>query len=680
MTNRWSIFRALAWILVSGCASTTNRPVPIASPAPAPSHPATWKSISAGESTVLGVKNDGSLWVWGWNRRGHVDRTLDAPNAQLPQSLPPTRVGTDNDWASVSVGDIEMFAMKADGTAWSWPSLDDNENAVAFPLPIKQDRDQRYREIHSRHFHTIALRTDGSLIGWGDNRHGVLGNGPSEMNVVVEMANRRWRSVATSWCLTTGIASDGTLWVWGTCDWLGQTSDHDAGTPRPVGRDSDWKQVAISGDEILALKDEGSLWTIRSGKPASEPTFGRIGQDNDWAQIGMGGALCVALRRDGSLWTWGRNDYGQLGDESAGKRDVPGRVPGDLPWRSFVAGSDYVVAESSDGTTWTWGNNRTGQLGQPRVLATLTPQRMAQGPWLFIGPGPIGLRGDNTWWAWRGITRSHPAPAVQWRSLATQYGGEVFGVQDDGSLWEIDWSTGKTRQMPNHDWHERQSQRRFAQVMGTRHGVLALDADGGLWRIGPVYVNNEKEPTMLPDRIGSSTEWTGVAARVTPAAILAKKKDNTLWLFANDRDEKPVRLGQYNWTSLAVGEHEVLGLDANGELLHFDGESLERVGRRSRWKDASAGHHHSLAVREDGTLWSWGEGKAGELGTVIAGGHESPVRIGHDSDWQNVWAGHDFSLARKTDGSLWGWGSNLDGQLGLGAPIQRARPQKLELP
>jgi alpha-tubulin suppressor-like RCC1 family protein len=95
---------------------------------------------------------------------------------------------------------------------------------------------------------------------------------------------------------------------------------------------------------------------------------------------------------------------------------------------------------------------------------------------------------------------------------------------------------------------------------------------------------------------------------------------------------------------------------------------------------ASVSSHHTLAVRKDGSLWSWGTGEAGELGTVYAGEQPTPVRIGKDVDWVEAAAAHDHSVGRKRDGSLWTWGNNLNGELGTGPALYRENPSRLELP
>jgi alpha-tubulin suppressor-like RCC1 family protein len=81
------------------------------------------------------------------------------------------------------------------------------------------------------------------------------------------------------------------------------------------------------------------------------------------------------------------------------------------------------------------------------------------------------------------------------------------------------------------------------------------------------------------------------------------------------------------------------------------------------------GFLHVLAIRNDGTLWAWGEGFRGKLGTGNTTSQRAPFQAGTDTDWVSVAAGEDHSVALKSNGQLWAWGDNEYGQLGNGQPF-----------
>src|SRR3990167_4046815 len=95
-----------------------------------------------------------------------------------------------------------------------------------------------------------------------------------------------------------------------------------------------------------------------------------------------------------------------------------------------------------------------------------------------------------------------------------------------------------------------------------------------------------------------------------------------------------------------------------------------QVGTLGTWSAVSAGSSFSLALKTDGTLWSWGGNNDGRLGFGDAVYRSSPVQVGTLGTWSAVSAVY-FSTALKTDGTLWAWGIGTNGQLGQADIINR---------
>ena len=81
-----------------------------------------------------------------------------------------------------------------------------------------------------------------------------------------------------------------------------------------------------------------------------------------------------------------------------------------------------------------------------------------------------------------------------------------------------------------------------------------------------------------------------------------------------------------------------------------------------------------VAVKTDGTLWSWGHNNVGNLGDGTTTNRSSPVQVGALTTWSTVGAGYSFAAAVKTDGTLWTWGYNTSGQLGDETTTNRSSP------
>jgi len=97
------------------------------------------------------------------------------------------------------------------------------------------------------------------------------------------------------------------------------------------------------------------------------------------------------------------------------------------------------------------------------------------------------------------------------------------------------------------------------------------------------------------------------------------------------------------------------------------------VGGFTDWCQVSVGCCHTAAIRSGGTLWTWGNNRCGKLGNNSTINTSSPVLIGSFL-WCKVSAGRDFNLAIRNNGTLYSWGENDFGELGLNDIITRSTP------
>ena len=166
-------------------------------------------------------------------------------------------------------------------------------------------------------------------------------------------------------------------------------------------------------------------------------------------------ALIDQYAMTGTLWTWGRNNYGQLGDNTATHRSSPVQtIAGGTNWKQVVGGYYHTVAIKTDGTLWTWGQNTTGQLGDNSITHRSSPiQTIAGGTnWKSVAGGlhhTAAIKTDGTLWLWgynaygqlgdNSITpKSSPVQTISggtnWKSVA---GGafHTLAIKTDGTLW-----------------------------------------------------------------------------------------------------------------------------------------------------------------------------------------------------------------------------------------------------
>jgi len=194
--------------------------------------------------------------------------------------------------------------------------------------------------------------------------------------------------------------------------------------------------------------------------------------------------------------------------------------------------------------------------------------------------------------------------------------------------------------------------------------------------------------------IFGSSPSSAASNSVTPLEqqlwIWGRNADGQLGLNDTANRSSPVQVGALTtWSQTAAGYKFSLAVKTDGTLWSwgyntYSGQlglgdtancsSPVQVGALTAWAQVAAGNNFSLAIKTDGALWSWGRNVEGMLGLNDTANRSSPVQVGALTTWSQVAGGFTFSLAVKTDGTLWGWGYNGLGQLGLNDTANRSSP------
>jgi alpha-tubulin suppressor-like RCC1 family protein len=146
-----------------------------------------------------------------------------------------------------------------------------------------------------------------------------------------------------------------------------------------------------------------------------------------------------------------------------------------------------------------------------------------------------------------------------------------------------------------------------------------------------------------------------------------------------------------DWTQVSAGIGHTLALKSDKTLWSWGNNTYGQLGNNSNvnrsfpvqissgvgWTSVCAGADYSLGLKQDGTLWAWGRNNSGQLGDGTNIDRNTPVQVGTENTWLRVAAGCDHSLALKNDNTLWAWGLNKSGQLGDGTFIDKTTPVKI---
>jgi len=183
-----------------------------------------WINVAPGNDHSAAVKSDGTLWSMGVNTSGQLGINSTAVNKY---SSPIQEITSSTNWCYVGAGNAFVSSLKSDGTIWSWGSgsyakLGDGA-AVNRSSPVQEITSSTNWSILSSVGSSTekngAIKTDGTLWGWGNNLYGALGIGTGSGSICTP--TQEFCS-ATNWCLidvgvdqTVALKTDGTLWHWG---------------------------------------------------------------------------------------------------------------------------------------------------------------------------------------------------------------------------------------------------------------------------------------------------------------------------------------------------------------------------------------------------------------------------------------------------------------------------------
>lgn len=217
-----------------------------------------WAYLGPTMFSMHAVKTDGTLWSWGQNSFGQ----LGLGNQTYYSS--PKQVGILTTWSSVSGGVYFVAATKTDGTLWTWGQNSYGQLGLGTvgvyankSSPTQVGGLTTWLRVSCGFYSTFAIKTDGTLWSWGANAQGQLG-----LNNRTDYSSPKQVGALTTWskikaggdCSVAGITTSGALWMWGYNNYgqLGLSNITNYSSPKQVGSSTTWLEVGISATNALA--------------------------------------------------------------------------------------------------------------------------------------------------------------------------------------------------------------------------------------------------------------------------------------------------------------------------------------------------------------------------------------------------------------------------------------------
>ncbi|MFH1226379.1 MAG: DUF2341 domain-containing protein [Planctomycetota bacterium] len=575
---------------------------------------------------------------------------------------------------------------------------------------------------HGGYYHSLTLKSDGTVWAWGRGSEGQIGdNGATQRNIPVQTSIlTNVVAIAGGYYQSLALKSDGTVWAWGynTTGQLGDNSITQRNTPVQTNK-------ALLGDGVVTiLSPQSVVYTFTAtsiGRTGTIQTF-NITQDGTYTIEAWGakggdcsgyiGGLGARMRGDFALTNGqqlkilvgqqgtsssraggGGGSFVTLSDNTilliAGGGSGAGGSESGKPGNTTVTGTDGGASNSRDGKGGTnGGGGGGGSCGS------------GAGGGGYSGKGGDCRYNNSTDSGGAGGNGTDGGDATGTGSIAVGSGGASFlngGVggtsSSDGGFggggaaysWNIGGGGGGGYSGGGGGSYDQSSQRNGGGGGSKNNGSNKSDASG----------------VQPPNVWGNLTNVVAIAAGYQHS--LALKSDGTVcaWGYNNygqlgdnstTQRLAPVTVtGLTNVIAIAAGQNHSLALKSDGTVWAWGYNNNGQLGDNSITQRTTpvqtsnstgltnivmiaASYNQSLALRSDGTVWAWGVNNYGQLGDNSITQRKIPVQTIGLTDMVAIGANYCHSLALKSDGTVWAWGRGSEGQIGDNGATQRNTP------
>jgi alpha-tubulin suppressor-like RCC1 family protein len=328
-------------------------------------------SVTVGQTATFSVTaTGGAPLAYQWRRNG-----IDIAGATGASYTTPATALTD---------DGALFTVAVSNAAGSVTSTAATLTVAAVPPPVAVGD----RLVATVGF-TLALRADGLLVGWGDNRGSALGSGAAVAGTLARQIATGVERISAGELGGVALKTDGSVVGWGTntAGWLGgeapvsgpdpvYASPQAVAWPRPVQRVS-VQSRQNENSFLFALAADGTVWHMPGERAISGSVMRYSARQSgtlaDVVDLATGHGLMHVVRQDGTVW---RFDMFTTVGEPLRYDAVATQVDGLAAIARVSCGVRHCLALARDGTVWAWGEGRSGELGNGASASSAQPVRV----------------------------------------------------------------------------------------------------------------------------------------------------------------------------------------------------------------------------------------------------------------------------------------------------------------
>jgi alpha-tubulin suppressor-like RCC1 family protein len=601
-------------------------------------------SIAAGGNHSLALKRDGTVWAWGHNDEGILG------NGTLKNSIEkPVRVKNLTNIIAIAAGYSHSLALRSDGTVWAWGynygKLGDGttENRAT---PVQVKNLDNVKDISCGSSSSMALKNDGTVWAWGS---GLIGDGKTNGDRLIPVQLETLKSIkkiSSSEQASCAMDENNNIWMWGLNYYglFGDGTKDSKSVPTKIPNLNNIIEIKCGVSSTIALHDDGTIWTCGSNN------WGNLGNGTNAEEALLPVKALIDCTSPNVLVSSPKNSeiavsiYKKI-TVKFNEDIIPGSVYKSITLRD-LKNNNIATTRSINGNILTiypssiLSHNTTYVVKIPYdSIRDKADNPLLNNYSISYTTGRNSLSNEC-------VKRTLPANGEINNKINTSVSITfLVDIMKSVNYNSIRLTEANGNLVPAN--------------INISHKVLLVTPKQPL-------KFNQKYNLLIPSRAIKDNASNTLQGNYN-MSFSTMSKD---YIVGNSSGCGQSIAVTADGRLFAWGNNSY-GQVGNGQIDKYDigVKKPVQIKGLSNIIAASAGKSFSLALKNDGTAWAWGSNYSGKLGTSAVSddkNHPVPAKVLQLTNAVAISAGGNHSMALKKDGTVWTWGSNYSGQLGYG--------------